>query len=83
MDLESFSAQLDDLRRRALAAVAEADDPAELDEVESAYLGRKGELRTLLGGIGKLPAMTGPRLEPWPTRSAKSWSARLRSDVRG
>ena len=57
MDLASFSAQLDDLRRRALAAVEEADDPAQLDEVESAYLGRKGELRTLLGGIGQLPGV--------------------------
>ena len=62
MDLESFSAQLDELRRRALAAVAEADDPAQLDEVESAYLGRKGELRTLLGGIGKLPAEDRPKV---------------------
>ena len=62
MDLESFSALLDDLRRRALAAVAQADDPAQLDDVESAYLGRKGELRTLLGGIGKLPAEDRPKV---------------------
>ena len=62
MDLESFSAQLDDLRGRALGAVADADDPAELDEVESSYLGRKGELRTLLGGIGKLPAEDRPKV---------------------
>ena len=62
MDLESFSSQLDELRRRALQAVAEADDPAELDEVESSYLGRKGELRTLLGGIGKLPAEDRPKV---------------------
>ena len=62
MDLESFSAQLDDLRRRALAAVAQADDPAQLDDVESAYLGRKGELRTLLGGIGQLPAEDRPKV---------------------
>jgi phenylalanyl-tRNA synthetase alpha chain len=62
VDLESFSAQLDELRRRALAAVAKADDPAQLDEVESAYLGRKGELRTLLGGIGKLPTEDRPKV---------------------
>lgn len=62
MDLASFSTQLDDLRRRALAAVAEADDPQELDEVESTYLGRKGELRTLLGGIGQLPGEDRPRV---------------------
>jgi phenylalanyl-tRNA synthetase alpha chain len=62
VDLASFSSQLDDLSRRALAAVAAADDPQELDEVESAFLGRKGELRELLGGIGKLPAEDRPKV---------------------
>ena len=62
MDLESFSAQLEELRSRALAAVSKADDPAELDEVESAFLGRKGELRELLGGIGQLPAEDRPKV---------------------
>jgi phenylalanyl-tRNA synthetase alpha chain len=62
VDLESFSAQLEELRTRALAAVAAADDPAELDGVESAFLGRNGELRRLLGSIGKLPAEDRPRV---------------------
>jgi len=62
VDLETFSAQLQDLRERALAAVQKADDPAELDGVDSAYLGRKGELRELLGGIGKLPAEDRPKV---------------------
>lgn len=62
MDLESFSAQLSSLRDRALAGVADAVNPHALDEVESAYLGRKGELRTLLGGIGALPAEDRPRV---------------------
>lgn len=62
MDLASFSQQLDDLRRRALQAVGEAADPHALDEVESAYLGRRGELRTLLGQIGRLPAEDRPRV---------------------
>src|SRR6187549_3837230 len=62
VDLESFSAQLEDLRSRALAAVSKADDPAELDDVESAFLGRKGELRELLGGIGQLPAEDRPKV---------------------
>jgi len=55
VDLESFSAQLDELSRRALAAVATADDPAELDAVESSFLGRNGELRKLFASIGQLP----------------------------
>src|SRR5687768_9728557 len=62
VDLASFSAQLDGLRQRALAAVAAADDPKELDEVELAYLGRKGELRALLGGIGALPVEDRPKV---------------------
>ena len=62
MDLESFSAQLNELHGRALAAVQIADDPAELDGVESAYLGRNGELRKLLGGIGQLPAEDRPKV---------------------
>lgn len=62
MDLESFRSQLDDLRGRAVAAIAKADDPDELDTVESAYLGRKGELRTLLGSIGQLPGEDRPKV---------------------
>jgi phenylalanyl-tRNA synthetase alpha chain len=62
VDLESFFAQLEELRSRALAAVAKADDPAELDEVETTFLGRKGELRELLGGIGQLPAEDRPKV---------------------
>jgi phenylalanyl-tRNA synthetase alpha chain len=62
VDLASFAHQLDDLRSRALAAVSKADDPAELDQVESAYLGRKGELRTLLGTIGTLPGQDRPKV---------------------
>ena len=62
MDLASFSQQLDDLRERALRAVQEAADPQALDAVDSAFLGRKGALRTLLGGIGQLPAEDRPRV---------------------
>jgi len=62
VDLASFRTQLDDLRRRALTAVARADDPKELDEVEGAFLGRRGELRTLLGSIGQLPGQDRPKV---------------------
>ena len=56
MDLASFSNQLAALRARALAAIAAAADPAAIEQVEADFLGRHGELRTLLGGIGALPA---------------------------
>jgi phenylalanyl-tRNA synthetase alpha chain len=62
VDLASFSQQLTDLRERALRAVQVADDPAELEGVESSYLGRNGELRKLLGGIGTMPAEDRPRV---------------------
>jgi phenylalanyl-tRNA synthetase alpha chain len=62
VDLQTFSTQLAELRDRALAAVAQAATPDALDAVESAYLGRKGELRTLLSGIGSLPVEDRPRI---------------------
>jgi phenylalanyl-tRNA synthetase alpha chain len=40
---------------RALAAIAGAPDAAALDEVEKTVLGRKGELLSLMRGIGELP----------------------------
>jgi phenylalanyl-tRNA synthetase alpha chain len=60
VDVASFAARLTDLEARALAEIARADDPATLDEVGSRYLGRKGELRSLLGGIGALAAADRP-----------------------
>ncbi len=60
MDVASFAARLADLESRALADTAQADHPGALDEVGSRYLGRKGELRSLLGGIGALPAADRP-----------------------
>jgi phenylalanyl-tRNA synthetase alpha chain len=45
-----------------LPAVEKADDPAELDAVESAYLGRNGELRKLLANIGKLSTDDRPKV---------------------
>ena len=62
MDVASFQAELDDLQVRAMAAIAAASSPEGLDAVESAILGRKGELRALLAGIGALPAEDRPRV---------------------
>ena len=62
MDLASFSAQLDALRERALAAIAAAAYPEALEVVEAEYLGRRGELRSLLGGIGALPGEDRPKV---------------------
>ncbi len=62
MDLESLLEGLTALRQRALPAVEKADDPDELDHVESAYLGRNGELRNLLANIGKLSSEDRPKI---------------------
>jgi len=47
---------LDELESSALQAVAEAGDPAALDEVRVGYLGKKGKLTQQLKQLGKLPA---------------------------
>jgi phenylalanyl-tRNA synthetase alpha chain len=62
VDLGSFQERLASLRDSALADIATASDPAALAEVESRVLGRKGELRALMGGIGALPAEDRPRV---------------------
>jgi phenylalanyl-tRNA synthetase alpha chain len=62
VDLASIVDQLEGLRSRALTEVAEAADPDALTAVEVRYLGRKGELRALLAGIGGLPAEDRPRV---------------------
>ena len=62
MDVASFQSTLEDLRSRALAAIAAADSPTALDAVEAGVLGRKGELREVLGGIGALSAEDRPRV---------------------
>ena len=79
MDVASFSAELQELQARALASIAESGSPAALDEVESGMLGRKGELRGLMGGIGALPAEDRPKIgamanliAPYPTLSEAS-----------
>ena len=62
MDVASFQVQLDELRARAMAAIAAAVSPDDLDAVDSGILGRKGELRTLLAGIGALSAEDRPHV---------------------
>ncbi len=60
MDLPSFRTQLDALRDAALDAVAAATTPDALSAVDTEVLGRKGSLRSLMGGIGALPAEDRP-----------------------
>ena len=49
-------AELNNLLRDALAAAAAADSPGALEAVRATYLGRKGRLKELMGGLPALPA---------------------------
>ncbi len=62
MDYETIAARLDQLQASGLAAVAAAGGPEDLEAVGVTYLGRKGELKELLGGIGALPGPDRPRV---------------------
>jgi phenylalanyl-tRNA synthetase alpha chain len=72
VDVATFSAQLEELQARAVASIAAADSPGALDAIESGMLGRKGELKDLLGGIGQLPSEDRPKVGALanPVRSA-------------
>jgi phenylalanyl-tRNA synthetase alpha chain len=63
VDLGSLTTQLRDLRDEALRRIAEAPGLAALDELDVAYLGRKGgAISGLMRGIGALPAEDRPRV---------------------
>ena len=63
MDLATLTGQLRALRDEALPRIAAAPDAAALDELDVAYLGRKGgALSGLMRGIGQLPPEDRPRV---------------------
>ncbi|KAA6185766.1 phenylalanine--tRNA ligase subunit alpha [Thiohalocapsa marina] len=57
---EGDVAAIEDLHAAAAAAVGQASDLAELDEVRVRYLGKSGLLTARLKGLGKLPAEQRP-----------------------
>ena len=63
MDLATLTSQLRALGEEALPRIAAAPDIATLDDLDVAYLGRKGgALSGLMRGIGQLPADDRPRV---------------------
>jgi phenylalanyl-tRNA synthetase alpha chain len=63
VDLATLTGQLRALRDEALPRIAAARDVAALDELDVAYLGRKGgALSGLMRGIGQLPPEDRPRV---------------------
>jgi phenylalanyl-tRNA synthetase alpha chain len=62
VELQDMRGDLERLRERALNGVASAPDLAALDELEAGYLGKKGELKSVLRGIGRLPPDDRPQV---------------------
>jgi phenylalanyl-tRNA synthetase alpha chain len=62
VDLETLTHDLHALRDDALAAISSARDPADMDSIQLRYLGKKGELTTVLRRIGQLPVDDRPRV---------------------
>lgn len=56
METGSLQERLEGLRREAEDRIAEAGSSAQLSQIETEYLGRKGRVTELLRSIGKLPA---------------------------
>lgn len=54
--------QLESLQQQALAAVEQAQGLDELEQIRIDYLGKKGKLSGILGGMGKLSAEDRPRI---------------------
>ncbi|MDQ6983522.1 MAG: phenylalanine--tRNA ligase subunit alpha, partial [Ghiorsea sp.] len=54
-EVDELKAQLQDLQNKALALFAEAESLKALQALRVAYLGKKGELTSVLKGVGKLP----------------------------
>lgn len=77
MDFESLSADLRALQQRALDEASAAPDPASLELLQIRYLSKKGEITTVLRGIGALPAEDRPRVGAIANRVSAAVTAAL------
>ncbi|MGB6167853.1 MAG: phenylalanine--tRNA ligase subunit alpha, partial [Geitlerinemataceae cyanobacterium] len=62
MTLSDIEAQLAALRQDAQTAIASADSLDGLEQLRVNYLGKKGQLSKILGGMGKLDPADRPRI---------------------
>lgn len=60
--MSTLETQLQTLQQDGQAAIAAADTLEELEQLRVKYLGKKGELSQILGGMGKLDATERPRI---------------------
>jgi phenylalanyl-tRNA synthetase alpha chain len=62
MTVTDLEQQLAQLRQSATAEIATVDTLDQLEQLRIAYLGKKGQLSIVLGGMGKLDAEDRPRI---------------------
>jgi phenylalanyl-tRNA synthetase alpha chain len=62
MTLSDIEAQLADLREDAQTAIAATETLEQLEQLRVNYLGKKGQLSKILGGMGKLDPSDRPRI---------------------
>ncbi|MDX2228957.1 MAG: phenylalanine--tRNA ligase subunit alpha [Leptolyngbyaceae cyanobacterium bins.349] len=62
VQLTELEAQLDAIRQDAQAALVSADSLDQLEQLRVKYLGKKGPIPQVLGGMGKLDASDRPRI---------------------
>jgi phenylalanyl-tRNA synthetase alpha chain len=60
--MESAMENLEALTQQALAAVSDAQDVAALDQVRVQFLGKKGEITSLMKNLGKVSAEDRPKI---------------------
>jgi len=60
--LTDLEQQLADLKQAAVEAIASCEDLQKLEELRVTYLGKKGQLPKVLGGMGKLDPGDRPRI---------------------
>ena len=65
--------QLERIKQDALAALANAKEAADLENLRVKYLGKKGELTAVLKQMGKLTAEERPVIGQLAMRSERSW----------
>lgn len=72
-----IEAQLSAVQQRATDEISTASSLDELDKVRVKYLGKKGELSKVLGGMGKLPAEERPKIGGLANQAKTSLQAQL------
>jgi phenylalanyl-tRNA synthetase alpha chain len=62
VQLQELAAQLESIRQEAQQALTAADSLDQLEQLRVKYLGKKGPIPQVLGGMGKLDAVDRPRI---------------------